>query len=72
MSLNSRKNAHLGPHLGTINVIFPAPGRTGSCPSRVMSVVHLSADEDSSESKRARILTQPTLGFLDEDKAGTI
>ena len=37
-----------------------------------MSVVRLSVDEDGSEPKRARILTQPTLGFLDEDKAGTI
>ena len=58
--------------MGTINVIFAAPGRTGSCPSRVMSVARLSADEDGSEPKKARILTQPTLGFSDEDKAGTI
>ncbi|XP_050278275.1 uncharacterized protein LOC126719805 [Quercus robur] len=31
------------PPLGTINVIFAAPGRTGSCPSRVMSVARLPA-----------------------------
>ena len=37
-----------------------------------MSVARLSADEDGSEPKKARILTQPTLGFSDEDKAGTI
>ena len=37
-----------------------------------MSVARLSADEDDSEPKRARILTQPTLGFLNEDKVGTI
>ena len=37
-----------------------------------MSVAQLSADEDGSESKRARILTQPTLGFSEEDKTGTI
>ena len=55
-----------------INVIFTALGRTGSCPSRMMSVVRLSANEDGSEPKRARILTQSTLGFSDEDKAGTI
>ena len=36
-----------------------------------MSVVRLSADKDGSEPKRARILIQPTLGFSDEDKAGT-
>ena len=35
-------------------------------------MVRLSADEDSSGPKRARILTQPTLGFSDKDKVGTI
>ena len=30
------------------------------------------ANGDGSELKRARIPAQPTLGFLDEDKAGTI
>ena len=55
-----------------INVIFAAPRRTGSYPSRVMSVAQLSADEDGAEPKRARILTQPTLGFSEEDKTGTI
>ena len=62
----------LRPSLGTINIIFTAPGMTGSCTSRMMSMVRLSVDEDGSEPKRARILTQPTLGFLGEDKAGTI
>ena len=55
-----------------INVIFAASGRIGSCPSRVMSMVRLSANENGLEPKMARILTQPTLGFLDEDKARTI
>ena len=71
-SSDSRKNAPSGPPLGTINVIFAALGRTGSCPSRVMSVVRLSANEDGLEPKRARILTQLTSAFSDEDKAGTI
>ena len=35
---NSKKNATSVPHLGTINVIFAALGRTGSCPSIVMLV----------------------------------
>ena len=69
---NSKKNAHFGPPLGIINVVFTAPWRTGSCPSRVMLVVRFSVDENSSELKRAKVLTQPTLGFSDEDKAGTI
>ena len=69
---NSRKNAPFGPPLGTINVIFVAPGRTGSCPSRVMSVARLSSNKSNSEPKRAKVLIQPTLGFLDEDKVETI
>ena len=71
-SSNSRKNAPSRPPLGTINVISAAPGRIGSYPSRVMSVAWLSADEDGSEPKRARVLTQPTLGFSVEDKTRTI
>ena len=71
-SSDFRKNAPFGPPLRTINVIFAATGKTGSYPSRVMSVVRLLANEDGSEPKRARILPQPTLGFSDEDKAGTI
>ena len=69
---NSRKNAPSGPPLGTINVIFAVPGRTGSYPSRVMSVARLSSDEGVSEPKKAKVLIQPTLGSLDKDKAGTI
>ena len=66
---NSRKNATYGPPLETINVIFAAPGRTRSCPSRMMSVARVSSEEGVLESKRAKIQIQPTLGFLDEDKA---
>ena len=40
-------NAAPRPPLGTINVIFAAPGRTRSCPFRIMSVSCCS-DEDSS------------------------
>ena len=38
----------------------------------MMPVARLSADEDGSEPKRARILTQLTLDFSNEDKTGTI
>ena len=69
---NSRKNATYRPPLGTINVIFAASGRTGSCPSRVLSVAQLSSEEGVLASKRAKIQIQPTLGFSDKDKAGTI
>ena len=56
----------------TINVIFAAPGRIGSCPSRVMSVARLSTEDNNLEPKRARIETPLVLGFLAEHKIGTI
>ena len=42
---NSRfeRGTPLKPPLGTINVIFAAPDRTGSCSSRVISVARLSS-----------------------------
>ena len=58
--------------MGTINVIFAALGRTGFCPSRVMLVARLSSEEGVLEPKRAKIQIQPTLGFSDENKVGTI
>ena len=58
--------------LGTINIIFAAPGRTGSCPSRVMSVSRCSAEESSSMPKRAKMGIPLVLGFSDEDKVETI
>ena len=60
------------PPLGTINVIFAAPGKIGSCPSRVMFVARLSFEDNNSEPKRARIETPLVLGFLVDDKIGTI
>ena len=43
------------PPLETINVIFAAPGRTGSCLSRVMSVARLFLEDGSHEPKRAKL-----------------
>ena len=60
------------PPLGTINIIFAAPGRTRSCPSRIMSVARLSSEDGSHEPKRARLKRPLVLGFSDEDKIGTI
>ena len=65
-------NASSRPPLGTINVIFAAPRRTGSHPSRVMSVARLSAEDPNSELKRAKVEILPMLSFPDEDKIGTI
>ena len=61
-----------GPPLGIINVIFAAPGRTGSCPSRVMSVARLYPEDDSHESKRVKLSRPLVIGFSDEDKIGTV
>ena len=55
-----------------INVIFPIPGRTDSCPSRVMFVARLSVKDDDLESKRVRMDIQTAISFLNEDKIGTI
>ena len=60
------------PPLGTINVIFAAPGRIGSCPFRVMSVVRLPFEDTSYEPKRARLERPLVMGFSNEDKIGTI
>ena len=58
--------------LGTINVIFAALGRTGSWPSRVLSVFRPPAEDHSQASKRARVTVPLILGFSDEDTIGTI
>ena len=54
--------------MGTINVIFAAPGRTSSYPSRVMSIARLPAESSNPKPKRARVEIRPVLGFLDKDK----
>ena len=55
-----------------INDIFAALERTGSSPSRVMFVAWLPVEDSSLGLKRAKMDTQPILGFSDEDKIGTI
>ena len=67
-----RGDASSRPPLGTTNVIFAAPRRTGSCPSRVMSVSCYPDEGFSSMPKRVKMGTPLVLGFLDEDKLGTI
>ena len=55
-----------------IHIIFATPGRTGSCPSRVISVARLPAEGASLGPKWAKLDTPPALSFLDEDKIRTI
>ena len=71
-SLDPRRDTFSRPHLGTINVIFVAPRKTGSSPSRVMSMAWLPVEDSILELKRAKMDIQPVLGFSDEDKIGTI
>ena len=65
-------NISLRPPIGIINVIFATPGRTGSCPSRVMFVVWLPADDFGPKPKRPKAYPHPVLSFSEEDKIGTI
>ena len=58
--------------MGTINVIFAALGRTGSHPSKVISVTRLPTEDLKPESKRARVENRPVMSFSEEDKVGTI
>ena len=67
-----RRDALSRPPLGTINVIFTALGRTGSFPSRVMSMVWLPVEDSSLEPKRAKMDIQRILEFSDDDKIRTI
>ena len=65
-------NASSRPSISIINVIFVAPGRTGSQPFRVMSVARLPAEDINSGPKRAKIEIRLALSFSNEDKVETI
>ena len=71
-SSESRRDIPSRPPLGTINVIFAAPGRTRSCSSRVMSIARLSLGDNNQDPKRVRVEIPLIIGFSDEDKIGTI
>ena len=68
----SRRDTSLRPPIGMINVILAAPGRIESCPISVMSVARPSIEDNNRGSKRAKKESPPVLGFLDEDKVGTM
>ena len=48
-------NTSSRPSLSTINVIFAAPERTSSYPSKVMFVARLPTEDSNSEPKRAKV-----------------
>ena len=68
----SQRDIPSRPPLETINVIFVAPSRTGSCPSRIISVARLFSGDINQDPKRARVELPLVMDFSDEDKIGTI
>ncbi|XP_065632035.1 uncharacterized protein LOC136068603 [Quercus suber] len=72
MNSEAQRNDSSKPSLGTINVIFATLGRTGSWPSKVISVTRLLAGDFGQDPRRVRPDIQSVLGFLDEDKIRTI
>ncbi|XP_065629003.1 uncharacterized protein LOC136067293 [Quercus suber] len=72
VNFESEKRDSTKPPLGTINVIFAAPGRIGSWPSKVTLVARLPAGDIGRDLRSSRQAILPVLGYSDEDKAGTI
>ena len=72
MSSAFQGNTASKPSLSTINVIFAAPRRTGSCSSRIMSVSCYSDEESNSMPKRIKTNVPLVLSFSDADKQGTM
>ena len=60
------------PPFGTINVIFAAPGRTGSCPSKIMSVSCYSDEDSNLMPKGIKTNVSLVLSFSYVDRQGTI
>jgi len=58
--------------LGTINVILAILGRTGSRPSRVLSIARPHAEGSIPKPKRAKMEVRLVLSFSDEENVGTI
>ena len=65
-------NAAPRPPLGTINIIFAALRRTGSCPSRIMSISCCLGEDFGPMPKRVKMNVPLVLSFSDVDNLGTI
>ena len=66
-----QRDIALRPPVGTINVILAMPKRISTCPSEVLFVAQLPAEESQLEPKKARMNFYPTLSFSEEDKIET-
>ena len=72
VGLGAQRDVSIRPPLGTINVILAALGRTGSRPSRVLSITQPFIEDLPPDSKRSKIEVRLALSFFDEDKVGTL
>ena len=57
--------------MGTISVILAAPVRTGSFPSKAMSIDHPFAKDSTPDLNRSKMHVRPTLSFSSKDKVRT-
>ena len=69
--LGTQRDAYSRLPLGTISVILAAPARTGSFPSKVMSIDHPFAEDSTPDLKRSKMHVQPALSFSSKDKVRT-
>ncbi|XP_023921385.2 uncharacterized protein LOC112032845 [Quercus suber] len=72
MNSEPQRNDSSKPPLGTINVIFVAPRKTGAWPSKIMSIARLPIGDFGQDPKGPKQDIQPITGFSDDDKIGTI
>ena len=70
--MGAQRDASIRPYLGTINVILAALGRTGSRPSKVLSIAQPFIEDLPPDSKRSRVEVRPALSFSDADKVGAL
>ncbi|XP_075670260.1 uncharacterized protein LOC142640034 [Castanea sativa] len=68
----SQRDASSKPPLGTTSVILVTLGRTGSHPSKVLSIAQPLTEDSSPEPKRSRMEVRLALSFSDEDKVETV
>ena len=68
----AQRDAYVRPPLGTINVILAALRRTGSQPSRVLSIAQPFIEDIPPDSKRSKVEVRLALSFSDEYKVGTL
>ena len=72
MRSEAQKDASIRPYLGIINVILATPERTGSPPSKVLSISQSFIEDLPPDSKRSRVEVRLALSFSDKDKVGTL